>query len=527
MEVRTTKSGNAPTESGNAPNETVSSVNLLTGIRGSDLVLPKLRVDPFVALSPKPGERGARLRRLLLRTDALVVLLAIALVDLMRWSAWGDSTPIGHLLAFAVVSTPVWLVLAHASGLYHAGGYRVEHDTAEEAAPIIRVTTMWAWSMVIAILVTQGSVSWIEQLVLLWGVVCVLSIVGRSVARAYGRRQAWYLQNALVLGTSSQAASVVRKILRHPESGVNVVAVVDLDAEDDAVRRIADFSFIPVIGSLASIGDLVVKHEIHRVIIGSSPSTGDRDELLDSLAAEGVQIDIIPTPFQALGARVDVHHLEGAPLMTLPRARLTRSARFLKRAFDIAVSAVALVMLLPLLAGVAIAIKLDSRGPLFFRQTRVGRDGHRFTLWKLRSMHRDADARKSDFAELNLHGPTPGEGMFKIRDDPRITRVGRVIRRYSLDELPQLYNVLIGDMSLVGPRPLIEEEAGQVEGRFRHRLALTPGITGLWQVYGRSDIPFSEMVSLDYLYVTNWTLWGDMKLLMKTLPAVAHGNGAY
>jgi len=527
MEVETTKSGNAPTESGNAPNEAVSSVNLLTGIRGSEVILPKLRVDPFVALSPRPGERGARLRRLLLHTDALVVLLAIALVDLVRWSVWGDSAPVGHLLAFAAVSAPAWIILAHASGLYHAGGYRVEHDTAEEAAPIIRVTTMWAWSMVIAILVTRGALSWIEQLALLWGVVCVLSIVGRSLARAYGRRQAWYLQNALVLGTSAQAASVVRKILRHPESGVNVVAVVDLDAEDDAVERIADFSFIPVLSGLASIGELVASHEIHRVIIGSSPSTGDRDEMLHALAAEGVQIDIIPTPFQALGARVDVHHLEGAPLMTLPRARLTRSARLLKRALDVTVSAVALVVFLPLLAGIAIAIKLDSRGPLFFRQTRVGRDGHRFTLWKFRSMHPDADAQKSEFAELNLHGPTPGEGMFKIREDPRVTRVGRVMRRYSLDELPQLYNVLIGDMSLVGPRPLIEEEAGQVEGRFRHRLALTPGITGLWQVYGRSDIPFSEMVSLDYLYVTNWTLWGDVKLLMKTLPAVARGNGAY
>jgi exopolysaccharide biosynthesis polyprenyl glycosylphosphotransferase len=337
----------------------------------------------------------------------------------------------------------------------------------------------------------------------------------------------WYLQNALVLGTSSQAASVVRKIMRHPESGVNVVAIVDLDTDADSVEWDADFSFVPVIGGGASVSELIVRHDIDRVIIGSSPSAGDRDDLLHSLAAAGVQIDIIPTPFQALGARVDVHHLEGAPLMTLPRARLNRSARFLKRALDIAVSSVALVVLLPALAACAIAVKLDSRGPLFFRQTRVGRNGRRFTLWKLRSMDPGADAHKRDLAELNLHGATPGEGMFKIRDDPRVTRVGRMIRRYSLDELPQLYNVLVGDMSLVGPRPLIEEEATQVEGRFRDRLALTPGITGLWQVYGRSDIPFSEMVSLDYLYVTNWTLWGDVKLLMKTLPAVARGNGAY
>ena len=290
------------------------------------------------------------------------------------------------------------------------------------------------------------------------------------------------------------------------------------------VERSEEFAFVPMLSGDSSLRELVEQHEIDRVIIGSSSYAGDRDELLHMLAALGIQIDVIPTPFEALGARVDVHHLEGAPLMTLPRAGLGRSAKVMKRAFDIVVSGTSLVVLLPLLAVCAIAIKLDSRGPLFFRQTRVGRDNRRFTLWKFRSMHPDADARKHEVAELNFHAGADDDGMFKIREDPRVTRVGRVLRRYSLDELPQLYNVLVGDMSLVGPRPLIEKEAGQVNGRFRHRLSLTPGLTGLWQVNGRSDIPFAEMVSLDYLYVTNWTLSGDVKLLMKTLPAVARGR---
>jgi exopolysaccharide biosynthesis polyprenyl glycosylphosphotransferase len=284
---------------------------------------------------------------------------------------------------------------------------------------------------------------------------------------------------------------------------------------------------VPVIGGDGSLKYLVDTCDVDRVIICSSSVAADRDEFLHSLTAAGIQVDVIPTPFEALGARVDVHHLEGAPLMTLPRPRLTRSATSLKRALDISVSALALIALLPVLAVCALAIKLDSRGPLFFRQTRVGRDGKRFRLWKFRSMQPDADARKHEVAELNFHDGASTECMFKIREDPRVTRVGRVLRRYSLDELPQLYNVLVGDMSLVGPRPLIEEEAIQVNGRFRHRLSLTPGVTGLWQVNGRSEIPFTEMVSLDYLYVTNWTLWGDVKLLMKTLPAVARGNGAY
>jgi exopolysaccharide biosynthesis polyprenyl glycosylphosphotransferase len=460
-------------------------------------------------------------------TDVAVLTLALLVVEMLRWHTWGDSTPAGLLLAFAAVSIPAWLVLAHAGGLYHAGGYRVEQDAAEEVGPLIRVTTLWAWSMFLAVVLTRGAVNWLEQLALLWGVACVLSIVGRALARAYGRRQLWYLQNALVLGTSPHAASIVRKIMRHPEWRVNVVAVVDVDRSETPVGRNEEFAFVPVISAGANVKGLVDTYDIDRVIVASSSYSGDRNDVLHALGTLGIQVDVIPTPFEAVGARVDVHHLEGAPLMTLPRPGLGRSAKCMKRALDIGVSAIALVALLPLLAICALAIKLDSRGPLFFRQTRVGRDGRRFILWKFRSMHPDADARKHEVAGLNFHDGPADECMFKIREDPRVTRVGRGLRRYSLDELPQLYNVLVGDMSLVGPRPLIEKEAGQVAGRFRRRLSLTPGLTGLWQVNGRSEIPFTEMVSLDYLYVTNWTLWGDVKLLMKTLPAVARGNGAY
>ena len=516
------------TPSVSAPTEYVS-VNLLEGIRtGSAIGLPPLRADPFTPAASVPrGTRDWHLRRLLVCTDVAVLMFALLIVEVLRWNTWGDSTPASLLLAFAAASIPAWLVLAHAGGLYHAGGYRVEHDAAEEAGPLIRVTTLWAWSMFLAVVLTRGAVNWLEQLALLWAIACVLSISGRALARAYGRRQLWYLQNALVLGTSSHAAAIVRKIMRHPESRVNVVAVVDVDRNAAPVGRHEEFAFVPVISAGADLKSLVDTYDIDRVIIGSSGYSGDRNEVLHTLGALGIQVDLIPTPFEAVGARVDVHHLEGAPLMTLPRPGLGRSAKLMKRVLDIGVSAIALVALLPLLATCALAIKLDSRGPLFFRQTRVGRDGHRFGLWKFRSMYPDADARKGEVADLNFHDGPPDARMFKIREDPRVTRVGRILRRYSLDELPQLYNVLVGDMSLVGPRPLIEEESGQVAGRFRHRLSLTPGITGLWQVNGRSEIPFSEMVSLDYLYVTNWTLWGDVKLLMKTLPAIVRGNGAY
>jgi lipopolysaccharide/colanic/teichoic acid biosynthesis glycosyltransferase len=219
--------------------------------------------------------------------------------------------------------------------------------------------------------------------------------------------------------------------------------------------------------------------------------------------------------------------MEGMPVLTIPRTRLRRSSLRLKRLLDIAVGSAALVLLAPLLLVCAIAVKLDSPGPILFRQRRVGRDNRSFALLKFRSMCADADERKDNVADLSFHGGGIESGMFKIRDDPRITRVGAVLRRYSIDELPQLLNIVWGDMSLVGPRPLIETEDRQVKGRFRQRLGLTPGLTGLWQVHGRSDIPFDEMVSLDYLYVTNWSLWGDVKLLVRTFPSVLRGLGAY
>jgi exopolysaccharide biosynthesis polyprenyl glycosylphosphotransferase len=215
------------------------------------------------------------------------------------------------------------------------------------------------------------------------------------------------------------------------------------------------------------------------------------------------------------------------PLLTVPRSAMGRSALRLKRALDLVVGAVAVIVLSPLLAACALAIKLDSPGPVLFRQRRVGRNDEPFEVLKFRSMCADAERQKHEVAGLNYHGGGTDTGMFKIREDPRVTRVGSFLRRYSLDELPQLFNIVRGEMSLVGPRPLIETEDRQVEGRFRRRLGITPGLTGLWQVHGRSDIPFQEMVSLDYLYVTNWSLWGDVKLLMRTVSAVFRGRGAY
>jgi lipopolysaccharide/colanic/teichoic acid biosynthesis glycosyltransferase len=204
--------------------------------------------------------------------------------------------------------------------------------------------------------------------------------------------------------------------------------------------------------------------------------------------------------------------------------RLSRSSRLIKRMMDLLLAVPAVIVLAPVFVVVGIAIKLDSRGPVFFRQARMGARDRVFQIWKFRTMSADADERKHEFAHLNKHLRNGGDPrMFKIDADPRVTRLGSVLRKYAIDELPQLFNVISGDMSLVGPRPLILEEDCHVAHWGRRRLDLKPGITGVWQVAGRTEIPFEEMVRMDYLYATGWSLWTDIRLVARTVPTVVRG----
>jgi exopolysaccharide biosynthesis polyprenyl glycosylphosphotransferase len=250
------------------------------------------------------------------------------------------------------------------------------------------------------------------------------------------------------------------------------------------------------------------------------------EQTLDRLRAvrrPDVHVSIVPSFFEVFASNATIEDLEGMPLVSLPPMRLSRTITALKRTVDVVVAGVLLMFLAPLFAAIAAAIKLDSRGPVFFRQLRSGRAGRTFSIVKFRTMVDGAERdRFALAAENEVSGP-----LFKIRSDPRITRVGVKLRRWSLDELPQLWNVLRGDMSLVGPRPFVLHEASQISGWAGRRLDITPGMTGLWQVSGRNDIPFDEMVKLDYVYVTNWSLWWDFKILCQTLPVVLARRGAY
>jgi exopolysaccharide biosynthesis polyprenyl glycosylphosphotransferase len=472
----------------------------------------------------RPGDvRGRKLRRLLLAGDVIALCTAFL----------GTQLAFGTLelrdLALLLLSIPLWVLLAYGHRLYHLDSYRADYGAADEIGPVLQMATLWSWSILLALSAVRPEHVPVPQIALFWALALIVPMALRSVIRVFAKRQVWYLQNALIIGPLDQATAIVEKILRHHEWGINVVACVEgpgtkLGPGRD--NRVLDL--VPVLGGDPDIVELVERLDVDRVMLTPALSESRRRvEVVCELSELGIHVDLVPSWSDVVGTRFEVNEMEGMPLLTMPRPRLLRSALRLKRALDLAVGTVALVVLAPVIAACALAIKLDSPGPVFFRQRRVGRDDRPFRVFKFRSMHVDADSRKDDVATLNFHGGGNDSGMFKIREDPRITRVGRFLRRYSLDELPQLFNILRGEMSFVGPRPLIETEDRQIEGRFRRRLSLTPGLTGLWQAHGRSDIPFEQMVNLDYLYVTNWSLWGDVKLVMRTVSAVLRGSGAY
>jgi exopolysaccharide biosynthesis polyprenyl glycosylphosphotransferase len=336
----------------------------------------------------------------------------------------------------------------------------------------------------------------------------------RALARAACRRHPLFVQNTIIVGADDAGQLIARKLALHPEYGLRLLGFVDA-GEDEISARLQDG--LPLLGDIDELEEIVRVLGVRRVVLAFTEH--DRSDLVDlirMLARRGVQLDILPRFFEALDSGVDVHDLEGIPVLGLRPPRFGRASLLLKRTIDLAGSVILLGLLAPVFALVALAIKLDSSGPVFFRQVRIGGRGRPFVIWKFRTMIVDADERKAEVAHLNKHRLDPR--MFKIDGDPRVTRVGRWLRRRSLDELPQLFNVLSGEMSLVGPRPLIPEEHRWVDGWATSRLDLRPGMTGLWQVLGNDSIEFDDMVKLDYRYIASWSLGRDIGLILRTVP---------
>jgi exopolysaccharide biosynthesis polyprenyl glycosylphosphotransferase len=466
--------------------------------------------------------RRAWLSRLLLvHADLFALLLAFFGAErvLDTGVAGGGFSTLGALF---LLSLPAWLVGIKATGLYDRDDERIHHSTLDELPALVRVATVGVWLFALLAWLTPVGVSNFRQLVAFWVLAALLLPTIRAVVRWEFRRDPDFPQNTVIVGAGSVGQLLGRKFLQHPEYRINLVGFVDASPRE----RRDDLEDLTVLGGPNDLPELVERLEIERVVIAFSNDSHERTmELIRLLKDLSVRIDIVPRLFDVIPPRLTSQTVEGIPLLTLPPLRLSASARFLKRALDLTVSVAGLVVLAPLFALAAAAIKLDSRGPVFFRQERMGAGERSFRMLKFRTMVADAEERKGEIAHLNRHAIPGGDPrMFKVPLDPRMTPVGRFLRRYSLDEFPQLINVVKGEMSLIGPRPLILEEDRHVESWARKRLLLKPGMTGLWQVLGRSAIPFEEMVKLDYLYVTTWSLANDCRLLVQTIPLVFKGE---
>jgi exopolysaccharide biosynthesis polyprenyl glycosylphosphotransferase len=328
------------------------------------------------------------------------------------------------------------------------------------------------------------------------------------------------MRRAVIVGHPDVIAGLAAVLRRDTHHGLRAVAACVLGP--DQPDSIDD---LPVVGGLGNIIEVVQRMQADTVAVLACPEmSGARlRDLAWALEKTNTDLCVAPALLDVAGPRTTIRPTAGLPLLHMDHPEFSGLKRLVKAVFDRTFAALALLFLLPLFATIALAIKLGDRGPVLFRQTRVGKDGKTFTLYKFRSMVTDAEQR---LIHLAAHNESDGL-LFKIRKDPRITRVGSFLRRYSLDELPQLINVLIGNMSLVGPRPALPSETNAYGEHVRRRLAVNPGITGLWQVNGRSDLPWDEAVRLDVRYVENWSFLLDLQILWKTWAAIMHGSGAY
>jgi exopolysaccharide biosynthesis polyprenyl glycosylphosphotransferase len=464
-----------------------------------------------VAVRHGRQNRGWFIRRLLAVADVLAVVVAFALAELLVRPSGVD---LGAELF--VVTLPLWIVGAKLFGLYDRDEERPVHSTADELATIFHLVTTAVWLYASAAWVTGLATPNVPRLTVFW-IVAIAAIAScRAGARGFARRRDWYRQNTIIVGAGDIGQLIARKVIQHPEYGLELVGFVDADPK--AGRH--GFDRLPVLGVPDMIADVVEQHEVDRVIVAYSRDRHeDLVDLIRVLRMLPVQIDVAPRLFDAMTPRVSMHTIEGFPLFGLTPARIPRSSRFLKRTIDVVGASLLLLLTLPLMGLIALLVRLDSPGPVFFRQNRLGMDEKEFTIFKFRTMRdgTDDDPHRAYISEIMDPGVAPGpQSLFKLERADSVTRVGRLLRRTSLDEWPQLINVLQGGMSLVGPRPCIPYETEFFAPHHFERFLVPAGITGLWQVEARAHSTFAEALDLDVAYARGWSLALDLRLLLRT-----------
>jgi exopolysaccharide biosynthesis polyprenyl glycosylphosphotransferase len=349
--------------------------------------------------------------------------------------------------------------------------------------------------------------------------------LGRQIVAAR-RRRGEYLTSVLVVGELAPARALVESLARTPEYGYAVVGVCFRGRKTFARPETAAIKGVPVFSYNDDLADTIAASGADTVALTATEQMGAQEISDLSWQLEKLDVDLLVSPGMVglAGPRLTMRPVADLPLIHLDKPQYDGAKRFEKRAFDICFSTLVLVLTAPVVIAAGLAVKATSRGPMFYRSERIGMDGRRFEMFKIRTMVDEADRQRVHLAELN---EVDGGVIFKMRRDPRVTPVGRFLRRYSIDELPQFMNVLRGEMSVVGPRPPLPSEVEAYDHRVRRRLLVRPGITGLWQISGRSDLSWDDFVRLDLSYVENWSMVNDLLIALKTIRVVLSGAGAY
>jgi exopolysaccharide biosynthesis polyprenyl glycosylphosphotransferase len=478
---------------------------------------PRKRRDDLAARLGLVGpeglrRRGAALRRLLAGGDWIVLIGVLCVA-----TALTQTTDVGKLF-WAVLFSPTWILVFKLHGVYDNDHRRIRHSTLDEVPALISACALGTIALDgLLALSPVGPLSPKSAILVGFGTL-IGSFAMRAVLRFCWHRVTGYATGVAV-GSGAAADAIDRRIATHPEARLRLAGYLSTSAKDEAGG-----GRLPKLGSIDDLGRIAEREEVERVVvIGHELDHRAAERLIEQCKAAGLGLTFLPEHFGLFGPGIELNRLAELPVLDFRFSDPPRSTMAIKRAMDVTLSTAMLALLSPLLLVVSILILLDTGRPVFFRQKRAGLEGAPFTMLKFRTMVADAEERLADLVDLDqLEEP-----VFKIPDDPRVTRAGRLLRRTSVDELPQLINVLRGDMSMVGPRPEEEAVVALYDERQRARLAVRPGLTGPMQVYGRGDLTFEERLSMERDYLDNITLTGDLAILLRTPIAIVRGEGAY
>jgi exopolysaccharide biosynthesis polyprenyl glycosylphosphotransferase len=449
---------------------------------------------------PRIGlRRDAMFRRSLAAADLIGAIVALLATQLLVIKGWYP--------AEVFLGLPLLVVVAKLTGLYDRDELVIGKTTLSETPGMFQVATLYALTIALVTGAETNKPLMVGATVASWALLFLSMLAARNIARRMVRSTT-PPERCLVIGGQDQASRLAAKLDCHRASHAEIAAYLPFNCFELPRSRHGDF------------WRFVAARGIDRVIVGHCDKRERVLETVRYFKEHEIKVSVLPDLLEVVGSSVEFDEIHGTTLLGVRDFGLSRSSGFIKRAVDVVVSFLLLLVLAPVMVAIGLAIWATSKGPAFFRQTRVGRDGETFTMLKFRTMFHGADQLRDELAELN-----ETEGLFKLTDDPRVTKVGRFLRRTSLDELPQLFNVLWGQMSLVGPRPLIVSEDRKVEGWYRRRLHLKPGMTGAWQIMGPIRAPLREMVSMDYLYIVNWSVWADVRIVLQTFAHVVRRDG--